>query len=139
MDDGPPWANASVSQIRMLNHDLRAALCSVLKMQHDIGVGRDILLEQLWHLAHGRVEDAQELVARAQDGGGAHAKIAFCRQKFGSQVLTEVHDLLLRLTRADQVSMVLGVLETQCESGLDLAAIQRLCGPDGPDLSLIHI
>ena len=61
---GPPWANASVSQIRMLNHDLRAALGSVLKMQHDIGVSREILLAQLWYLAHGRVEDAQDLVAR---------------------------------------------------------------------------
>ena len=44
-----------------------------------------------------------------------------------------MHDLLLQLTRPDQVSMVLGVLETQCEKGIDLGAIERLCGPDPAD------
>ena len=131
-DVGPPWKDESAWRIRMLTRDLRETLLLVLKMQHDIGVDRNTLLSQLWHLAHDRVQDAKDSVARGQDGGGAHAKLEFL-QKFGLQVLTEVHDLLLQLTRPDQVSMVLGVLETQCEKGIDLAAIQRLCGPDPAD------
>jgi hypothetical protein len=131
---GPPWKDESARRIRMLNHDLRETLLLVLKMQHDIVVDRETLLAQLWYLAHGRVEDAQDTVPRRSDGGGAHGKLEFLMKK-GVDVLTEVHDLLLRVTRADQVSTVLGVLETQCESGLDLAAIQRLCGPDGPDMA----
>ena len=71
-DVGPPWKDESARRVRMLTRDLRETLGLVLKMQHDIGVGRDILLSQLWHLAHGRVEDAQELVARARSAVLAH-------------------------------------------------------------------
>ena len=132
-DDGPPWATASVSDSRMLNHDLREALGLVVKLQHDIGVDRNILLEQLRLLARGRVDDAQALVAAAQDGGGAHGKLAFLYRKFESQVLIEVHDLLLQLTRPDQVSMVLHLLEAQFTEDVDLVAIRQLCGTDEPE------
>ena len=130
---GPPWADAPETEIRMLNRMLRSALVLVVQTQRDMSVNRDVFLEQLWLMAHGKVADAQELVPRAQDCGGAHGKLAWISDKFGPQVLTEVHDLLFQLTRPDQVSLVLGVLETQFKKSADLAAIGRLCGPDGPD------
>ena len=130
--EGPPWTNASPVESRMLNRMLRTALGVVVKMQYDLGVDRDVLLEQLWYMAHGRVSDAQEMVPIAQDGGGAYAKIAFVQGKFPVQVLTEVHDLLYQLTRPDQVSTVMVVLEGHSKKGVDLGALRRLCGADEP-------
>ena len=132
-EDGPPWANAPALEIDIMNRDLREALGKVVKMQHDLCVDRNIVLQQLLLLIRGRVADAQALVARAQDNGGAHAKIAHLHERFDVPVLIEVHDLLFQLTRPDQVRMVLSLLEEHFKRGVDLAAISRLCGADGPD------
>ena len=97
----------------MWSHDLFQALEVVVKVHHDLHMERNVFLEVLRSLVLGREEYAKQLVAFAEDNGGAHSKIAYIRMRFEVNVLTEVHDLLVQPTRADQVCMVLRLVDAR--------------------------
>ena len=129
---GPPWANADATQKRLLNQDLIEAVDYAVNLQRDLRVERNTLLVILRSLARNNLQYATQLVAAAEDRGGAHGKITHLTVAFGTQVLMEVHDLLLQPTRADQVKMVLKLLEAQFERPVDTDAIRQMCCTDGP-------
>ena len=89
-------------------------------------------LEILRSLVEKKVEYAKLLVAAAEARGGAHGMIEHLMQRFDSRVLMEVHDLLVQVTRADQVHMVLKLLENEFKRGVDRDALRDLCCADGP-------
>ena len=130
-DDGPPWAAADEHRVRQLNHDLVQVVGSAVKLQHDLPVDRNTLLEILRFLALRKVDDAKDLVPRAADNGGAHGKIVWLT-KYEPQVLMETHDLLVRPTRPEQVLLVLRMLDKQMSRGANVPATERLCCTDEP-------
>ena len=130
---GPPWASEPDGIARSRNRDLLQAVSLVVQNQHAFRVDRNTLLEMLRRLAEGRVDYAKELVASGVDGGGAHTKMAYLRNTFGEQVLTEVHDLLVQPRRADQVRLVLRLLEAQYMQRPAADAMMQWCrGTAGP-------
>ena len=93
MDDGPPWAGEADHVVRLLNQDVSQAVATVVKVQHDLRLERLVLIEILRSLARGNVACAKQLVAEAEDCGGAHGKIEHLTERFDVRVLMEVHDL----------------------------------------------
>ena len=65
-DDGPPWAREAESVVRLLNQDVAQAVATVVKLQHDIRLNRNTLLEILRSLARNKVAYAKKLVAAAE-------------------------------------------------------------------------
>ena len=149
--DGPPWQGlADEVTVGVLNQELAEAVEAVVTMQHAIGADRNTVLTMLRRLVVGKVEPANKLVASAVAGGGAHGMVAHVYETFDKQVLVEVHDLLLQLTRPDQVCMVLRLLEMHFTRDAPdiqtieqyMRAIHQLCCTEGavtvrlPDLTV---
>ena len=132
-DDGPLWAGETEFAVKMLNYDLAQALVTVVRVQHDLRLNRNTLLVILRSLASNNVAYAKRLVAPAEALGGAHGMIEHLTEKFvDMRVLIEVHDLLVQVTRSEQVHMVLKLLERQFTQGVDTEAMRELCYAGGP-------
>ena len=104
----------------------------MVKLQHDLRLNRNTLLEILRSLARNNMQYALQLVAAAQDRGGAHGKITLLTVAFEQQVLMEVHDLLVQPTRVGHMHTVLKLLENQFRRGVDSDAMSQMCCADGP-------
>ena len=64
-DDGPMWARESEFVVNTLKYALAQALAIVVRVQHDLCLNRNTLLEILRRLAWNKVAYATQLVAAA--------------------------------------------------------------------------